>query len=178
MKKRIKISLLTLVCIGLGTSAIAQQGQFYFPAEDQSPEQQAKDVAECKTWAISQTGFNPAYPPPAPQGYVPPPVEYGPDGSVLRGAAGGAAAGAIGGRIFGKNDGRVGRGAAAGAAAGALLGGMRRNQRRRDQQAARDQALDEQEYQLAVYQQQLEQLHAQHNNAVAVCMAGHGYTVN
>ncbi len=178
MKKRIKISLLTLVCIGLGTSANAQQGQFYFPAEDQSPEQQAKDVAECKTWAISQTGFNPAYPPPAPQGYVPPPVEYRADGSVLRGAARGAAAGAIGGKIFGKNKGRVGRGAAAGAAAGALLGGIRRNQRRRDQQASHDQALAQQEYQFALYQQQLDQLYDQHNNAVAVCMEGHGYTVN
>ena len=177
MKKKIRISLLVLVCIGLGTPAIAQQGQFYFPDEDQSPEQQAKDIAECRAWATTQTNFNPAYPPPPPPGYVVPTVETGPDGSVLRGAARGAAAGAIGGKIFGKNKGRVGRGAAAGAAAGALLGGIRRSQNRRDQQAAQDQAIALQNQQQMAYQQQLDYLYGQYNSAVGVCMSGHGYTV-
>ncbi len=176
MRKGTKISLMAVVFIGLGTPVIAQQGQFYFPAQDQSQEQQARDSAECNAWATSQTGFNPAYPPPPPVGYIPP-VETGPDGSVLRGAAGGAAAGAIGGKIFGKNKGRVGRGAAAGAAAGALLGGIRRNQNRRKQQEAQNQAIARQEQEIAAYQQQMDYLYGQHNNAVGVCMSGRGYTV-
>ena len=176
MNKKAKISLIAVFCLTVGTPAIAQQGHFYFPAEDQSQEQQAIDLQECKAWAASQTGFNPAFPPPPPQGYIPP-VETGPDGSVLRGAARGAAAGAIGGRIFGKNEGRVRRGAAAGAASGALLGGIRRNQNRRNQQNAQNQAIARQEQEIAVYQQQLDYLYGQYNNAVGVCMSGRGYTV-
>ncbi len=91
MRKGIQFSLLALVGIGFGAPAIAQQSQFYFPTQGQSSEQQAKDTAECKAWATTQTNFNPAYPPPPPQGYIPPTVEYGPDGSVISGAARGAA---------------------------------------------------------------------------------------
>ncbi len=129
MRKEIKLSLLALVCFGVGTPAIAQQGQFYFPAQDQSQEQQAKDVAECQAWATTQTNYNPAYPPPPPVGYIPP-VETGADGSVVRGAARGAAVGAVAGGVGGN---KAGKGAAAGAATGALIGGMKRRQKRRGQ---------------------------------------------
>lgn len=173
MKKGTKIGFIALLCIGVGTPAMAQQGQFYFPAQGQSPEQQAKDVAECKAWATTQTNFNPAYPPPPPQGYIPPAVEYGPDGSVLRGAAAGAAVGAVSGEIFSD---RAGKGAAAGAAAGALLGGMKRRRNRRDQEAAQQQAIAQQEQEIVVYQQQLDYLYTQYNSATGICMSGKGYT--
>jgi hypothetical protein len=35
---------------------------FAYPKAGQSPEQQARDREECRTWAISQTGFDPSKP--------------------------------------------------------------------------------------------------------------------
>lgn len=152
---------------------LAQQGQFYYPARGQSQAQQANDVADCQAWATQQTNFNPAYPPPPPPGYVPPPVETGPDGSILRGAAGGAALGAVTGAIL---DDEAGKGAAAGAAAGALIGGMKRRQKRRKQAEAQQRAMAQQQQQQAAYQQQLDYLYGQNNRAIGVCMSGRGYS--
>jgi len=169
-----KISLLTLVCFGFGTPVVAQQGQFYFPAEGQSQEQQAKDVAECQAWATTQTNFNPAYPPPPPAGYVIPEVETGADGSLVRGAAKGAAVGAVAGGVVG---GKAGKGAAAGAATGALIGGMKRRQKRRGQEAAQEEAIAKNEQEIAAYQQKMDYLYSQFYSATGVCMSGIGYTV-
>lgn len=174
MKFGKKTRLLTLVCFVFGTPVVAQQSQFYFPAEGQSQEQQAKDVAECRGWATTQTNYNPAYPPPPPAGYVVPEVETGPDGSLVRGAAKGAAVGAVAGEIF---DDKAGKGAAAGAATGALIGGMKRRQKRRGQQAAQEEAIAKNEQEIAAYQQQLDYLNSQYNSATGVCMSGKGYTV-
>ena len=94
--------------------------QFVYPAQGQSPEQQQRDQGECHSWAVNQTGFNPATAG-QPQG-----------GGVVRGGARGAATGAVIGAIAGD----AGKGAAAGAAGGALIGGMRRRDAERQQQAA------------------------------------------
>jgi len=94
-------------------SALAQA---VYPAKGQSPEQQQKDMAECNSWAMQQTG-GPGAPPPQPAA----------TGQGVRGAARGAAVGAAAGAIGGD----AGKGAAAGAAAGAMVGGVQRRQDRR-----------------------------------------------
>jgi hypothetical protein len=57
-----------------------------YPANGQSPEQQAKDESECYAWAKQQSGFDPAQAA-AP---APAPAPTQPSGARVRGAAGGA----------------------------------------------------------------------------------------
>ncbi|MCU0812707.1 MAG: hypothetical protein MUE59_17115 [Thiobacillaceae bacterium] len=50
------------------TAAMISQAsaqQYVYPAKGQSPQQQKNDEAACYTWAVQQTGFDPAKPPPA-----------------------------------------------------------------------------------------------------------------
>ena len=101
--------------------AVAAQQVFVFPAQGQTPEQQAQDEGTCNAWAVNQTGFNPMH-----AGSAPPPSGQATQGGVARGAARGAATGAVIGGITGD----AGRGAAAGAAGGAMVGGMRRRDQR------------------------------------------------
>ncbi len=133
--------------------AVAQQ-PFIYPERGQSPQQQARDQQECSGWAMQQTGYNPAAPPP--------PGSSGPQGQIVRGAAGGAALGAVGGAIGGD----AGKGAAIGAATGALFGTMRRARQSREQEA------QQQSYQASAGQRQ-----ADFNRAFGACMAARGYTV-
>jgi hypothetical protein len=106
----------------LGLLPGASAAQYVYPARGQSQQQQARDQAECHSWAVGQTGYNPSYAPAPTQG------------GAVRGAARGAAAGAVIGAIAGD----AGTGAAAGAAGGALLGGMRRRDAARQQSAANE----------------------------------------
>ena len=129
---------------------------YIYPERGQNPDQQARDRNECSGWAMQQTGYNPAAPPP------PPPGSSGPQGQVVRGAAGGAALGAVGGAIGGD----AGKGAAIGAATGALFGTMKRAQRAQAEQA-----------QQQSYQGQVAQSKANFNRAVAACLGARGYTV-
>ena len=63
MRRQILWALIILA--GLAFDASAQQ--FVYPAKGQSPEQQKSDEAACYTWAVQQSGFDPAKPPaPAP----------------------------------------------------------------------------------------------------------------
>lgn len=146
--------------VALVTPAVAQQPVVY-PAQGQSAEQQARDQGECRAWAVQQTGFDPAYPPP-------PPVtgSSGQGGEILTGAARGAVLGLTIGAIAGD----AGEGAAAGAAGGALIGGFRRRDQRRQDEQMQSQA----QYQ---YQQQIAANTQAFNRAVAVCLQGRGYTV-
>jgi hypothetical protein len=41
--------------------------QFVYPAKGQTPQQQKSDEAACHAWAVQQTGFDPAKPPPPQQ---------------------------------------------------------------------------------------------------------------
>ena len=138
-------------------------GPFIYPNRGQSPQQEQTDKGQCYTWAVQQSGFDPANPPPPTS---PPPQAGPPQGGLFRGAAGGAALGAIGGAIGGN----AGKGAAMGAAMGGMFGGMRRH--RWEQQA---------EFQQASYQQQqqnvLTQGRTDYNRAFRACMSGRGYTL-
>lgn len=103
---------------------------YVYPQKNQSPQQQQRDEGECHSWAVNQTGYNPA------TATTSEPTT----GGVVRGGARGAATGAVVGAIAGD----AGKGAAAGAAGGALIGGMRRRDARRQQESA--QAAGQNEY--------------------------------
>src|SRR5689334_11853784 len=106
MKDTLLAVTTALVLIAID-SAHAQTPSFA-PAKGQSSEQQASDVAACRTIAVQQSGFDPAHAQPA----APPPARGARARGAARGAAVGAAAGAIG------DD--AGKGAAAGATAGTV----------------------------------------------------------
>ena len=174
MRYLTRTAMTLLVAVTAGWPAAAQQ-MFIYPTQGQSQEQQNRDRYECHTWAVQQTGFDPAtaQAPPAVASAPPPPAEA-PQGGLLRGGARGAAVGAVGGAIAGN----AGKGAAIGAASGALIGGFRRHDQRRRQ-----------EEQQRAYQQQQAQAQAQqqsgygaqrdaYNRALAACLQGRGYTVN
>jgi len=56
----------TFWLLALAAAMISQAGaqQFVYPAKGQSPQQQKSDEAACYTWAVQQSGFDPAKPPP------------------------------------------------------------------------------------------------------------------
>jgi hypothetical protein len=140
---------------GLASAAGAQQ--FVYPAKGQTPEQQKSDEAACYTWAVQQSGFDPAKPPPA-AAAAPPPTTA--TGTTPGAGARGAARGAVVGEIVADDPG-------AGAAVGAVAA---RGQSRRQNQATAQQA--QQQQQAATQQQQ-----AAFGKARAACLEGKGYTV-
>jgi hypothetical protein len=135
---------------------VAAAQQYVYPAKGQSPQQQKSDEAACYQWAVQQTGFDPAKPPPAQPAAKPPTTATGTTpGAGARGAVGGAAIGAIAGD------------AGAGAAPGAVVA---RAGSRRQNAAAQQQA--QQQQQAGTQQQQ-----AGFAKARAACLEGKGYTV-
>ena len=50
------------MAMAFASEGIAQQ--FVYPAKGQSPQQQKSDEAACYSWAVQQTGFDLAKPPP------------------------------------------------------------------------------------------------------------------
>ena len=162
MKNSIRGLTLAVGLCWLSTAPSAQQ-LYIYPNDGQSPEQQQADQGQCNAWAIQETGFDPANPPPPPTGSAP--VDSGP--GVLGGAGRGAALGAVGGAIAGD----AGKGAAIGAATGGLLGGMRRSD-------SRQQAQQQQRNANAQYNDQIAQQRQGYNRAIAACLQARGYTVN
>jgi hypothetical protein len=155
MKMRKKISYVVALSIVLIAEAGAQQ--YVYPAKGQSAQQQKSDEAACYSWAVQQSGFDPAKPPPAPAAAKPPTTATGTTpGAGLRGAARGAVVGEV-----------VGGNASAGAAAGAVAA---RGQSRRQNAAAAQQG-----QQQASAQQQQQQ--AGFGKARAACLEGRGYSV-
>lgn len=155
--RKLPISI-SLACAMLvfSTAAVGQQPapkQMVYPAKGQTPEQQKTDEAQCYTWAVQQSGYDPANPPVASKAQ-PAPVTG--SGARVRGAAAGAAVGAVGG-----ND--VGNAAAKGAVAGGVV---RRNKNR---------AAASQQNQAASQQQQTGA--ASFGNARQACLEGRGYSV-
>lgn len=135
----------------------AEAQQFVYPAKGQSPQQQKSDESACYTWAVQQTGFDPAKAPPPQPAAKPPTTATGTTpGAGVRGAARGAVVGEV-----------VGGDAGAGAAAGAAVA---RSQSRKQNAAAAQQG--QQQQQAAVQQQQ-----ATFAKARAACLEGRGYTV-
>ncbi|MGB8240117.1 MAG: hypothetical protein WCE66_03695 [Azonexus sp.] len=152
MNKRFLMLALTAALL---PAAIAQQ--YVYPAKGQSPQQQKSDEAACRSWAIQQSGYDPAKPPPKQAVATQPTTATGTTpGAGLRGAARGAVVGEIVG-------GDASTGAAVGAAAAA-------GQSRRQNAAASQQA--QQQQQAATQQQQ-----AAFGRARAACLEGRGYTV-
>ncbi len=134
------------------------QTPFVYPAQGQTPEQQAQDEFECFQWAREQTGFDPAAPVDAPQSD---------GGRSVGGSAGvGAGFGAAGGALVGALFGSPLRGAAIGAASGALVGGGKAAGRQQEQRRAEDQA-----------QAQQAALRDEYFRAFSTCMTGRGFTV-
>jgi hypothetical protein len=142
------------------TSATAQQ-QFVYPQKGQSAEQQKKDEYECHSWAVKQTGFDPAAVQAPAQQPAQQPAGAQP-GSGARGAARGAEPaqrsaprrrGGKGrrGRSRGGNRGRPGAEPQAGAAATASA----------QQQASSQQSAKQQNY----------------LKARGACLEGKGYSV-
>ena len=145
--------------LALAATLISAAGaqQYVFPAKGQTPQQQKSDEAACHNWAIQQTGFDPAKPPPPAATAKPPTTATGTTpGAGARGALRGAVVGEV-----------VGGEAGAGAAAGAVAA---RGQSRRQNAAAANSAA--QQDQAALQQQQ-----AGFARARAACLEGKGYTV-
>ena len=114
--KLARLCALTAAALWVCSGALVQA--VIYPANGQSPEQQAKDESECYAWAKQQSGFDPAQAA-AP---APAPAPTQPSGARVRGAARGAAGGAIIGEIA---DDDAGKGAAIGAVAGGMAAGGR-----------------------------------------------------
>ena len=139
-----------LIAAAFATGVSAQS--YVYPAKGQSPEQQKKDESKCHSWAVQQSKYDPANPPPT--AAATPPTTA--SGTTPGAGARGAARGAIVGEIVG---GEAGAGAAAGAAAA-------RGQSRRQNSAQQQAATQQQQAGMAAYEK-----------ARAACLEGRGYTV-
>ena len=176
--KRTNLMVIAGLASALCCSAYAQP--VIYPAGGQSPEQQQKDDAECRAWATSNTGVDPAalatqssqqQAELAQQAAQPAAQPQARRGGALRGAA----AGAVVGEIVSDD---AGKGAAYGAAAGAV-GQRRRNVKAQQQAQAQQQQQQEQlaqQQQSAAANQQAEM--DRYYRAFGACMSGRDYTVN
>src|SRR4249920_3451014 len=104
-------------------AALAQQ-PFIYPAKGQTPQQLESDKGQCYTWAVQQSGYDPANPPMA----TPPPQPMQQDGG------GRMAGGIFGGALLGAGIGAISGNAGEGAAIGGLFGGLRRMRMQREEQ--------------------------------------------
>jgi hypothetical protein len=139
---------------------ISQQMKLYvYPSKNQTKQQQKEDEFECYKWAVEQSGIDPLNLPKVEAA----PVQSGPTGSGVKGAAKGAAAGAAIGAIAGD----AGKGAAIGATAGALKGRQqgKQAQAQQNQQAQATAAASEQA------------MKDSYMKAFSVCIEGKGYTI-
>jgi len=149
----------SFLAMAFAVSLISQANaqQYVFPAKGQTPEKQKSDEAACYTWAVQQTGFDPAKPPPPPTAAAPPTTATGTKpGAGVSGAVKGAVVGEV-----------VGGDANTGAKAGAVVA---RSSSRKQNAAAAQSA--QQQQQSASSQQQ-----AAFSKARAACLEGKGYTV-
>ncbi len=145
--------------LALAVTLIANAGaqQFVYPAKGQSPDQQKSDESACHSWAVQQSGFDPANPPAQAAAAKPPATATGTaPGAGVRGAARGAVVGEVVGGD--KHD---------AAAAGAVAA---RGQSRRQNAATAQQG--QQQQQAASQQQQ-----GAFDKARAACLEGRGYSV-
>lgn len=126
-----------------------------YPAKGQSAQQQQSDQGECHSWAVQNTGVDPAQVASAP----PPQASSQPDGERMKGAA----RGAVGGAAIGAIAGDTGKGAGIGAVVGVMRGGQRSRQ---NQAAAQQNAQSQQSAQINTYYR-----------AYSACLEGRGYTV-
>ena len=149
------LRLAVVVLAAYSGAALAQQ--YVYPAKGQSKDQQKADEAACHTWAVEQSKYDPANPPPAQAAPAAPTTATGTTpGAGARGAARGAVVGEV-----------VGGDASSGAAAGAAVA---RSQSRKQNAAAAQQ----QQQQASQQTQAGQQAYAKARGA---CLEGKGYTV-
>jgi len=141
----LKPVLLMFVATVMSAAAAAQ---YVYPAKGQSAQQQKSDESACHTWAIQQTGYDPAKPPPPAAGPATTATGTTP-GAGARGAARGAVAAEVVGGDAGK---------------GAAVGAVAQRSRSRNQNAA-------------AKQQQAGAGQAEYGKARAACLEGKGYTL-
>jgi hypothetical protein len=152
------IRTLSILALAATMASTAGAQQYAYPAKGQSPEQQKADEAACHSWAVQQTGFDPARPPAAAPAAPPPGTT--PTGATVGSGARGAARGAVVGEV-------VAGDAASGAAVGAVAArGQSRRENRRQAMAAGEQQ--------AAATQQGQDAYA---NARGACLSGRGYSV-
>jgi hypothetical protein len=137
----------------------SQMKLYVFPSKGQSQQQQKADEFECYKWAVEQSGIDPLNLPKVEAA----PVQSGPDGSAVKGAAKGAAAGVAIGAIAGD--------AGTGAAIGATAGAMRGIQKGRQASAQKEQQAD-----AAAKQKELDMKNS-YTKAFSACIEGKGYTI-
>ncbi|MDX9788174.1 MAG: YMGG-like glycine zipper-containing protein [Desulfobacterales bacterium] len=145
----------TLIFGLISTSAFAEM--IIFPAKGQTPDRQQKDEAECRGWAVQNTGIDPVKLAQQPVGGTAPQ-----QGGAVKGAARGALVGVVAGAIAGD----AGKGAAIGAGVGATGGALKQRSANQGQQQADAQAQQDRNAQMDTY-----------NRAVQACLEGKGYTV-
>lgn len=164
MKKIISVVVLVIGITFLsGVTFAVAQTQYVFPQKGQSADQQKKDEYDCHTWAVKQTGFDPAKAAQAP----PPQAAQQPAGAQPGSGARGAARGAVAGAAIGSLDGEAGKGAAVGAAAGTVAA---RGQSRRQAQQQQAQSQQQASAQQSAGQQE-------YLKARGACLEGKGYSV-
>ena len=132
---------------------------YVFPSKNQSKQKQKEDEFECYKWAAEQSGIDPLNPPKVEAA----PVQSGPNGSAVGGAARGAAVGVAIGAIAGD----AGKGAAIGAVAGGA-GGARRGRAKNAQ--ANEQSK-------AAVQNKEAEITSSYTKAFQVCLEGKGYSI-
>ena len=132
---------------------------YVYPSKGQSKQKQKEDEFECYKWAVEQSGIDPLNLPKVEAA----PVQSGPTGTAVKGAAKGAAAGAAIGAITGD----AGEGAAVGAVVGGLAG-------RRQGKAAQQQANQQSQAQASAKEQEMKD---SFKKAFTVCIEGKGYTI-
>jgi predicted lipid-binding transport protein (Tim44 family) len=141
---------------------------FIYPNRGQTAQQEEFDRGQCYSWAVQQTGFDPASPQVA---MASPPPPSASQGGLFSGAMGGAMGGAALGAVGGAIGGNAGEGAAIGAGVGALFGLMRRAEQHEQQEQQQRNYASQQQW-------QLNQGQANYHRAFGACMAGRGYTVS
>ncbi len=140
----------------------------FYPANNQSPEQQDRDRYECYLWAARQSGFDPSAPGLAPHQRVQVVPASPPGEKVAAGAAAGAVIGAITARRH-----ETAEGAVVGAIAGAVAGAAA-------EAAEQEEARYQQRYYDQMEQEDIQRIERQASNyrrAMAACLEGRGYSV-
>jgi hypothetical protein len=142
------------ICAAFFLSAAGPVGaaQAVYPAKGQSAKKQMSDEQACSNWAVKQSGFDPAKPPP-PQ-------------AVAKGATGsgaGVKGAVVGGGIGAVSGGNAAEGAVAGAVAGRVI---KRNKNRQEAKAINN-----------ANAQQVQAGYDAYERARGACLTGRGYTV-
>jgi hypothetical protein len=166
---------LAIVLLALASSVAAADRLMVYPAQGQTDEQLADDRYACHLFAVEQSHFDPANPPPAiASGRIRVPVaENEREGAAAKGAIAGAIAGAVTGS---RERDAVGR-AAIGAVIGGAIGGAVEAQGEREARASAENEATQQAKARAAARAELEAARSEYQRAMQACLEGRGYVV-